>query len=243
MNVERLISCCSVLILLQLGACKKDDIADEVSVVIEIRHEVDGAELAMKGTTYINQAGNEFDVSKLQYYISGIEFVGNEFNAVFDEEAFYVDAEDNSTYGISLSLSPATYSKMKFSIGVIPDLNEHEAIPKTIENTNMMWPEPMGGGYHFLKLEGHYRNHEGESDGYALHVGNDENLIEVELENSIAINDESPIVILTMDVSQWFKNSNEYDLNDQNYSMGSGPLMRQISENGRNVFSISLENK
>ena len=34
----------------------------------------------------------------------------------------------------------------------------------------MAWPDVMGGGYHFLKLEGHYKK-DSLLAGYAMHIG------------------------------------------------------------------------
>jgi hypothetical protein len=49
----------------------------------------------------------------------------------------------------------------------------------TLDNLNMAWPTAMGGGYHFLKMEGHYLDSLNTNQGYAIHIGKNENLMPV----------------------------------------------------------------
>ena len=43
----------------------------------------------------------------------------------------------------------------------------------------MAWPTAMGGGYHFMKVEGHYLDTSNTIQGFAIHLGKNNNLVNV----------------------------------------------------------------
>jgi hypothetical protein len=111
-------------------------------------------------------------------------------------------------------------------------------LPNTEDNIGMIWPEPMGGGYHFMKMEGKFRDSLGLV-GYALHQGT--NLTGIEVSTPIRFNvDENPTGFqLTMDINEWFTNPYDYDLEiDGNYTMGDTVSMKKIAANGATVFNL-----
>lgn len=187
--------------------------------------------------------GEMFSISKLEYYISHITFWRGGNMVYSSREIHYIDARNpNST--IRLNFVPTgIYDKVAYFIGITDDMNVHDSLPSTQENVNMQWPSSMGGGYHFMKMEGYWKNptsHKLQS-GFAIHLGS----------NGYAVYGESSPVNFQvqsgyvntlnfrMNINQWWRSPNDYsiDLNG-NYTMGDTSKMRMIRDNGMNVFDI-----
>ena len=103
----------------------------------------------------------------------------------------------------------------------------------------MGWPDMMGGGYHFLKLEGHWMDTGGQL-GYAMHIGKNGFLVKAGTKASLQVLGGKTINRkLMMNINEWFAHPNTYNLaTDGVYSMGNAPLMKKLSENGSDVLSF-----
>ena len=101
----------------------------------------------------------------------------------------------------------------------------------------MAWPDVMGGGYHFLKLEGHYKK-DSLLAGYAMHIGQNGFRVSVGLHcNLILPQNGDADFNMTMNVNEWFKNPNIYNFNtDGVFTMGDTILMKKLLQNGADVF-------
>ena len=113
----------------------------------------------------------------------------------------------------------------------------------------MFWPGPLGGGYHYMKLNGKYLD---ENDNLApmnIHLGiwQDEteaffypNYFIVELPLDMNLKEDTVNVIyLNMDIDNWLRNPHTYDI----AAYGSAIMQNQeaqqaLKDNGHNVFSI-----
>lgn len=104
----------------------------------------------------------------------------------------------------------------------------------------MAWPDAMGGGYHFMKMEGYFLDKSGlNKNGYAMHLGNNFNLIKVDINIPISITGETQNKTLTMNINEWYKNPSFYDFEiDGNYSMGVPNAMSKLAQNGKDVFTV-----
>jgi hypothetical protein len=103
----------------------------------------------------------------------------------------------------------------------------------------------LGGGYHFMQFEGNYLDATGAPQPYAYHNGTarvsdgvfEQNFIEVELP-AITITNTATVEI-KMNLAEWFKNPNTWDLNILNGAlMGNYEAQIMMNENGQNVFSL-----
>jgi hypothetical protein len=102
----------------------------------------------------------------------------------------------------------------------------------------MAWPDMMGGGYHFMKLEGSYVDSTG-TYGYAMHVGKNAYLVNCTMSHHFDLNTGLNAKELVMNVNEWFKNPAIYDFNvDGNYSMGVMAAMTKLKNNGTDIFTI-----
>ncbi|MGZ5303478.1 MAG: MbnP family protein [Bacteroidia bacterium] len=224
-------------------ACKKDDpdppIAQTGNINLKIEYYFDAQPLTFITKNYTVAAGYETSFSRFEYYISGLKFYRSDSAFHAYNIPVYADAQ-NYTSGILLKDIPAgKYFSTKLYIGLDAEHNKSNSLPNTPENINMEWPDAMGGGYHFLKLEGQFKDSSG-TNGFAMHLGRSENLVNHQrFENSFEIKaGETTTVILKMNVAEWFKNPALYDFNkDGLYSMSNMVAMKKISQNGADVFT------
>lgn len=227
--------------------CKKerDNIIPEQSVIygdvnFKINYAVDAALLYLDSLMYTNAAGNKYSVTKIQFYLSQFKLYVNNEVKYSSDDIFYLDAKSTNYSQVTLKSLPAIeYDSVSFTIGLDEEQNISNSLPATSENIVMSWPDIMGGGYHFLKLEGHWRDTNG-SAGYAMHIGKNGFNIKTGAKGIITVSAGKSIYLtMSMNVNEWCANPNTYDLaNDGVYSMGNAALMKKLSENGRDVFSI-----
>ena len=127
-------------------------------VRVDFSFVVDGEPLLQDTVQYTNAAGNRYGVTEAQYFISRVVLTrsdGTQVGLKADREAHYVDADILST----LTWLPADempaghYTEVTFVFGLAPDLNVSYAYPNAPENA-MSWPDILGGGYHYMKING-----------------------------------------------------------------------------------------
>lgn len=230
-------------ISLLLFNCSRNEITPPGSATasLTIAHEVDGDALAFDQLRYENDAGTKFSVSRLEYYISDIRLLSSDDQVYAHQDIVYVNAQNPETQTIRLeAVPPGNYKSMSFYIGLLPKHNCSRCLPATLENLNMAWPDGMGGGYHFLKMEGKYREASSSATaGYAMHSGTAAGLTEVMIEKDFHISAGGQDLKLRMNINEWFRNPELYDFNtDGNYIMGDAAKMSKLARNGASVFSL-----
>jgi hypothetical protein len=128
------------------------------------------------GTTqYVNTAGNILTFEKaypIQYFISNLKF-----NTVFIPGAnnlnvHYISSDSAySTLLLTYRIPERRYNTISFTFGVDSTKNKSNLFPNPPQR-NMFWPDPMGGGYHHMKMDGRWRNAGGTAtQGFELHLG------------------------------------------------------------------------
>jgi len=124
-----------------------------------------------------------------------------------------------------------------FKVGGYTDLN----------SASWNVPDMLGGGYHYMQFEGKFLNKDIEQQGFAYHTIGAYNSITKEVEDTsftvnlgtISIKNDATIEI-KMNVAEWFKNPNEWDLNVLNSMlMPNYDAQKLMSANGKSgVFSL-----
>lgn len=227
------------LLTLCVGCKKEDGSPIHIPLTLQVEHQVGDEALEFDTIRYLNASDTRFSVSRLLYFVSGITFISEDGERITDEGSYLVNAEEESTMLISMRPIPrGHYTGVELNIGIAPEQNIFGSLPNTVENNAMFWPEQMGGGYHFLKLEGHFIDSDLAYKGYALHLGTNEALVHVSMDQDIKVDLDNITVTLSMNVQEWFENPKNYDLNSGNYSMGDTALMKMISKNGSDVFTL-----
>ncbi len=231
-------------ILLMSSACKKEETTPVGTANIELEYSVDGQLLQFDTIGYVNEAGNNYSVTRLEYYLSDFTFINDDEIIYKASEIQYADARSDSNNQFSLKNVPAgDYDCMEVTIGLSPENNVSNSLPNTIDNFNMFWPDVMGGGYHFMKLEGHYLDSAGNFTGYTMHLGVNGNAVKVKLCGlQLQVKENTPVtILLSMNINEWFQNPSAYDFNvDGNYTMGIDSLMQKLSANGADAFTATI---
>jgi len=233
-----------ILIFSSVVSCKQDVTQQAQPVTtgnltIQVGYRFDASSLLTDTILYTNAAGFKMSVTRLQYFISDINLTNANGGSYLINQAFFMDAKDLSFASINLTNVPfGNYTGMTFNIGLDSVMNVPYGLPLTPENNNMVWPTTMGGGYHFMKMEGYYID-TATVYGYTMHLGKNASRVPITLSNkSFSISSTPANVKLKMNVSEWFKNPLVFDFDkDGNYTMGNDALMIKLKNNGVDVFN------
>lgn len=226
-----------------LVGCAPDEPLDpqDGTIHLDFSHYVDGVPLQMHNTHYVNGAGNQYRVTRLQYFISGVElFRDGELLYTQESEPQTVNAEWTDARRVTLDdVPPGRVDSIRFAYGVVPEYNHTYDFLLPSADIHMYWSAAMGGGYHFMKLEGHWIDGDAFG-GYAFHIGYNDFLLRVGLPVDLTIPDGGPVdVSIAMNVNEWFDNPHQFDLKaGGGYTMGDTVLMNNLVENGSHAFTI-----
>jgi hypothetical protein len=252
-----------ILIFGLLSACKSDEeVLTTGKLALEFRHVINGSEAVFDQMIFENEAGNTFELTNIQWFISDIALRrGNgEYLLIEGEDWFhYVDSDIPQTHlwEIQQDIPAGTYTDIRFTFGIKGEKNMPNRFTNPPES-NMLWPYHMGGdegGYHYMKLNGFWLNVENERQPFNFHIGVGQeydlegnvtdfiqNWFEKELPVSLIIGpDKTTILAFIMNIQNWFKNPHVYDHNEYGGKiMDNQEAMGKIKENGENVFNVEI---
>lgn len=191
---------------------------------------------------YTNASSEVYQVEHLEYYLSDIKLFGTDGSVHHDRTIHYINAGTSSDLRIRLdSIAPGKYNRMTCYIGIDSSRNRTGYLPNTLENAAMAWPEFMGGGYHFMKLEGRFQDT--TLWGFAVHLGTNDALTQCEIPVDLNLRYVNHTATMTMDINEWFQNPFSYSfINDGNYTMGNQLLMGIVRDNGADVLTFTQNN-
>ena len=232
------------------SACRKAD--DSGVIDVQIDYSVNDGPLVCDTLRYVNEAGNRFMITEVQWFLSRLELQNEKGEWVpFGEgdNIYYIDTGLPTTHLLhSRALPVGNYQALRFTFGLDEEDNRTGRFANPPES-NMFWPEPLGGGYHYMKLNGRWLN-DGDSlvpMNIHLGVGQNETLTEfypnyfevilpLELELRAG---EQPEARLTMVIDNWFRNPHVYDFRtDGTAIMQNQDALAKLKENGHDVFHI-----
>jgi len=238
---------------LTFSACtKKDDninavpVVPETQITINMKHMVGNNLADFDNIQYTNAFGNLYSVITLKYFVSDFRFYKTNSDAIFVDQEFYVDALDETTLTLDLNttLPPDDYTTVSFVFGLNTAKNITGAFPNPPENA-MEWPQPMGGGYHYMKLEGKIDS-SGTINNYQAHTGatmGNANFINVIIPVSFSTMDKEEMNLnIIMDINKWWAVPNMLDLNEVTMIMGNQEMQEKLKANGQYVFSMGSIN-
>ncbi|MCF8459300.1 MAG: hypothetical protein K9G46_01120 [Flavobacteriales bacterium] len=217
-----------------LNSCKEEALT--YNLTITPHYHVDGDELMLDTIIYQNAAGNPYSVNKLRYYLSNFRFVKADNSVVTaDGDAHFIDAREGTILNLP-KVPVGSFKELRFNFGIPQSQNVYGNLPNTSYNTGMVWPEQMGGGYHFMKFEGYFNSNQGVN-GYAIHVGNNECLADVSISTPFDISEDGSMTI-GFNLNEIMTGPNTFDMDSSNYTMGIMPAMLEISANINNAFTL-----
>jgi len=238
----------SLAFILILSSCAKDDVEgtpqeNNTNVKFKFSHSVGSEEIEFNNIKYTNAFGNTYSIETLKYFISNITLQGSKGGPVLIDEEHYIDASDVSTtlFNPAENIAAGTYTEVSFIFGLDSLKNTNGRFTNPPES-HMEWPIPMGGGYHYMKLEGKY-NTAGNPGNYQAHSGpsmGNHYYFEVTIPvDAFEVTEEGETIItIKMDINSWWDNPNTLDLNAVTGIMGNEDMQQKLHENGSDVFSI-----
>ncbi len=229
----------------------KEDTINKVSATFNFSHDWDGtnvSNLDFNTIKFTNANGEELSVEKLRYLISNITF----HNSTGEDLKIYayklVDVTNNANISFILpeDIPSGTYSNVSFTFGFDNDDNYQNYVDLNSASWNV--PMMLGGGYHFMQLEGKFVDNGGAETGYAYHtiraVDNSgaelvfqDTFFKVNLGEVVISNDAT--LEIKMNIAEWFKNPNQWDLNVLgSMLMPNFNAQVMMRANGQSVFSL-----
>ncbi len=254
------------MVLTMAVACKKK--AEPIpeppagTIVFSVDHQVNGMPLKFNEMIYRNAAGNDYLITDVMYFISDITFYRNDgTHQTIGEwkDIFYVDEAIPETKTIQFydKIVAGTYDSINFVFGISESKNKSFMYVNPPE-VFMGWPEVLGGGYHYMMINGKWKDEAGVDLPYNFHLGIGQlykgagynvdsiyafvqNYFTVSLPgSSFQLADKEQATFgLTMNIEKWFENPYVYDHNYWGGAiMQNQPAMQMVKENGWDVFSI-----
>lgn len=235
------------MILLILLSCK-NDISPDASKYSKAKFTVtlkcDGAVVYADSLMNTNSSGNVYSIHNVNFYISNIKLKRDDDSIYFSKQIIYIDPLLSSKNTFYLDSIPVgNYTEISYNIGIDSIHNIDFYLAPSLDNLNMAWPTAMGGGYHFLKMEGHYLDSLNTNQGYAIHLGNKKNLIYIKQNQILHQRNNAHEYSVIFNINEVFSNPYNYNLNiDNNYTMSDPKAMLKIKNNTIDAFNI-IQNK
>ena len=231
-----------LLISLFINSCKLAEENLETRIQLSFSHHANGSQLTTDSMIHTNAAGEKFNVKTLAYLLSDITLHNEDGSSILLKEIQYINInEQSSLYFESDVIDNGSYNALSFRFGLDTIKNISNNYVNENFHSTMAWPEPMGGGYHYMKLEGAFTN---DSNFYNTHTGG---LMEMDFSFSKSLdingfnidNDtENKGLMINMDLNNWYQNPHTINLAPA--IMMDMTKQMQLMNNGMNdVFSVT----
>lgn len=223
---------------LLFSACKPERYGD---LTVTVDYEVDGADAVFNEFNFTNEAGFQYEITELLYYISDVTLTADDGSevALANVDLLEYDGVNPNTFTLP-EVPTGTYTSVSFLIGINNTLNVDGGLENTVDNDGMAWPETLGDGYHFMKFNGNYLDSTGAQAGFGMHLGVSGYQVAITLPIDLTIEKNSTATLsLMMNMNEWFRNPNTFDFyTDGAFIMPNDASRQKLSENGADVFSV-----
>ncbi|CAM1348939.1 MbnP family protein [Tenacibaculum insulae] len=252
---------------LALFSCSSDsdEPIKEVSLKLKFTQNWDGAtfeNVDLNSTEFINKLSTKLTIERLRYLISKVTLTdGADQSTIFDGYKL-IDLNDpeNLTHNLLEKVSEGNY-KLAITFGFNESDNTDGAY-SDLNSASWNVPSMLGGGYHFMQLDGKYKDTLGVEKPYNFHIISAYNTATAKKEDTsftvdlgtVSLKNNATIEI-KMNIAGWFKaglmkdpedenllikNPKGWDLNGLHENlMGNFKAQEAMYENGKNgVFSL-----
>ncbi|CAL2102637.1 Outer membrane autotransporter protein [Tenacibaculum sp. 190130A14a] len=239
----------SLCVLLSCSS-DNDELIKEITVSLKFTQNWDGTSFTktdLSKTEYTNKLGTKLSIDRLRYLISRVALMDGKGNVTLFDGYKLVDvSEDESlTFKLPKKVSEGSY-QLSFVFGFN---NEDNKDGEYADLNTTLWDVPamLGGGYHFMQMDGKYKDASFNQANFNYHAIKAYNTATKETEDtfftvdlgSINISNNATIEV-KMNIAEWFKNPNDWDLNVLNTMlMPNFDAQKQMHANGKSgVFSL-----
>ena len=247
-----------ILTALWAVACNKPN--DKAEIDLGIGYEINGKALVTDTLYYENEAGNPFLITEIQWFLSDIKLQNEagEWTMLrqFDvsdtldiSRIYYIDTDIPESQTLhSCPVKIGHYTALRFTFG-LDEYDNYTGLFSDPPESEMFWPDNLGGGYHYMKLNGKYASTGSRLHPLAIHLGIGQNedcteyyqnyfIVELPIDFDVKANAENRLD-LTMVIDNWFRNPHTIDFNEfGSHIMQNQTAQRLLNGNGKDVFRI-----
>lgn len=199
-----------------------------------------------------NHNGETVSINNLTFVISDIQFKklnGDIYAPESEYSIFQLHPRKDSFTINGGDTLPSGYYEISFTFGLKEVVNSTGFYPQF--NEDLRVPSNLGGGYYFMKLDGKFLDASNNEQEYklcanrAVDISNPQNLLFTDTSFKINLGQHYingdvfyAAVKVKVDISQWFKNPNTWDLNAINNNLTENyEAQLRLGENVETVFS------
>ena len=248
----------AVMLLFLASSCKneKEKEIETGKMTLTFSFSVDNETLQTDTMAYTNAAGNIYEVNEVKFFISDITLIDKSNNKIIitgNNSIHYIDNNIPSTltWKIKDNLAAGEYKALEFRFGLKDEKNKTYTFLNPPES-NMAWPEVLGGGYHYMMINGKWLK-DGSATPFNFHLGRGQlydgdnitgfidNSFIVTVSNSpFSINSQETVLNLDMNINNWFCGPEIYDFDIIGGAIMTNQTAQEMARaNGHNVFSIN----
>ncbi|MGK0420816.1 MAG: hypothetical protein ACJAVE_000811 [Polaribacter sp.] len=231
--------CVSIFIF---SSCSSEE--ENINITLNFTHNWDGVAITDKDLNelkFTNANGEKVSIENLRYLISNISLV--------DAKNYQlINFSENTGTSINVSdLTEGTYT-LSFRFG-FSDEDNIDGEYQDLNSVSFNVPGMLGGGYHYMQFDGKYIDNNNEEAGFNYHsiravdktdpdnLKFEDTSFEVNL-GTITVSNNMNVEV-KVNLAEWFKNPNTWDLNELNtVLMPNFEAQKIMSANGKNVFSL-----
>lgn len=241
----------------------------DIYLTVSFTHLVKGDLVIFDTLMYATSLGNQYMITDLQYFISGIRLHlkgGKWFDINPDHEIHYIDAHvsnaDKKNWTLSVLMPEGEADSISFVFGLDAENNISYRFPDPPER-DMFWPEVLGGGYHYMKMNLKWKDpgiseqkpfmfHLGIGQMYTGNTINPDSiigyiqnyfLINLPLTLKIGPETSKPSCTIIMNIEKWFDGPYAFDFADYPKGiMQNQDGMFKGCKNGRQAFIVKAVN-
>lgn len=258
--------CFFAIITINYASNAQKNGGNPAKLTLEFNHVVGNKPLKLQDESYSNEAGEKFNVTTFNYFISNIilhQKDGKEYVIPQDSSYFLVKENDPASKKINLNIPKGKYTAVTLTVGVdslrnTMDISRHtgalDISGGMLEGMYWTW----NSGYIFMKLEGDcqqaeldrtgqrkFRYHIGGFGGYNKPSINNIRTVTIDLSQKGEIkakDNTAATVVLETDVLRVFNGKTKVSI-EKNPAVMFGDFSKLISENYTEMFShISTKN-
>ena len=247
-----------IFMLFLLLSCSSDDGNNAINFTLNFNHNWNGTlvdDTDFNTIKFTNANGDELSIERLRYLISDIKFEKSNGETILIEAYNLVDVTNNQNlmFSPAVTIPKGTYSNVSFIFGFKNEKNIDDEYPD-LNSVSWFVPAILGGGYHYMQLDGKFLNSSNTEQGYNYHAIRaadnpgpnptfpQDTFFEVNLGSATISN--NAVFNIEMNIAEWFKNPHTWDLNALNQGLMPNSVAQiMMHANGQNAFSLKSVNQ
>lgn len=261
-EIKKLFLVCAIPLGI-LCSCETPIVSTQPNLTIAFEHHVEDKAIVLDTQFYFNAANNRYRLQEIKYFISSLQLHKNDGTKIEikqNEGIHYVDMSFSSTltWDIFQNIPEGLYDSISFIFGLNEMDNQSFRFKNTPES-NMAWTQVLGGGYHYMMLNGWFFRGDTVETPLNIHLGRGQiyqgethntdsiiafvdNYFYVNLKKSFWVKSNKPTALtIVMNINNWFDDPFLYDFNYWgSHIMQNQAAMNAIKENGHDAFLLMI---